>query len=58
MDNKIDDKWMDAIAPYWGGGIVPNWKLPDGSVDAQKTVDWMMRIRGQMKIGKNGEDIP
>ena len=32
--NEQDSKWVDALKPYWGGGIVPNWKLADGSVDA------------------------
>jgi len=34
-----DRKWVDALKPYIGGGIVPFYTLPDGSVDAQKTID-------------------
>jgi hypothetical protein len=53
----VDEKWIQALKPYWGGGIVPVWKLEDGSIDAQKTIDWMMRARGEKKIGPNGEEL-
>lgn len=55
--NDNDKKWMDALRPYWGGGVVPNWKLSNGEVDASRTIDWMMKVRGQKKIGPNGEDL-
>jgi hypothetical protein len=53
---NTDDKWMDALAPYWGGKFVPEWKLADGSIDAAKTIDFLMESRGQKKSGKNGGD--
>lgn len=44
--NECDRKWIDAIRRYWGDGSamvpVPTWKLPDGSVDAVQTLDWLM----------------
>lgn len=51
-----DNKWIAALKPYWGGGIVPYWKLEDGSVDAVKTINHMMKSRGQKQIGPLGED--
>lgn len=56
--NPIDHKWIAALKPYWGGGTVPFWAQKDGSVDAAKTIDWMMEARGQHKIGPNGEELP
>lgn len=53
----MDEKWIAALKSYWGGGIVPFWKLPDGTVDAAKTIDHMMRSRRQNKIGANGESL-
>lgn len=35
----MDDKWIEALRPYNGGGIVPVWKLADGTIDAVKTID-------------------
>jgi hypothetical protein len=52
-----DAKWVHALTPYCGGGIVPVWLLVDGSVDAQKTVDAFMRARGLKKLGDNGEEL-
>lgn len=51
--NEQDRKWVDALKPYWGGGLVPTWKLADGSVDAAKTLDWLMAAFGVEKV-KNG----
>lgn len=55
--NPIDQKWIDALKAYWGGGIVPYWNIENGSVDAARTIDWMMRARGEKKIGPNGESL-
>jgi len=55
--NETDKKWIEAIRPYWGSGMVPYWVNGDGSIDAQKTVDWLMRLRNQKKIGPNGEEL-
>jgi hypothetical protein len=52
-----DQKWINALKPFWGGGTVPFWRDEDGSIDAQKTIDWLMRARGQKKIGKMGESL-
>lgn len=56
-EKAMDEKWIAALKSYWGGGIVPFWKLPDGTVDAAKTIDHMMRSRRQNKIGANGESL-
>jgi hypothetical protein len=53
-----DRKWIDALRPYWGGGIVPVFRMPDGSVDAVKTIDRMMQSREQHKVGADGKDLP
>lgn len=50
-----DDKWINALRPYLGGGVVPTYKNPDGSVDAEKTIDNFCKLKGARKIGPNGE---
>lgn len=44
--NPIDDKWLDALKRYLGDGskkgIVPFYRNPDGSIDANKTLDGVM----------------
>lgn len=54
---STDRKWLDALKPYFGGGIIPLYRGEDGSVDAVKTVDGLMGLKGWKKIGPNGEDI-
>ena len=49
VENAVDQKWIDALRPWWGGGTVPFWRLPDGSIDATKTVEWLMTLRHQEK---------
>lgn len=53
----MDEKWLDALRAYWGGGIVPTFKNGDGSIDAQRTVDTLMRAVGAKKLGTNGEPL-
>ena len=36
--NEIDRKWVDALKPYYGGGTVPLYHNPDGTVDASRTI--------------------
>jgi hypothetical protein len=55
MATEQDEKWIDALKPYWGGGIVPFWKLADGGIDAAKTIDHLMRAKDAKKIGPKGE---
>jgi hypothetical protein len=61
--NPIDQKWIDALSSYWGAGTVPYWNQENGpndagSVDAGKTIDWMMKARGQKKLDpKTGAEI-
>jgi len=56
--NSIDQKWLDAIRPYWGGGTVPFWSSQSGEVDADKTIDRMMKSRSQKKLDpKTGAEI-
>lgn len=56
--NEVDDKWLKALEPYLGGGIVPYFRSPDGSIDAEKTLENFAKLQGFTKIGKNGESIP
>jgi hypothetical protein len=39
--NIIDQGWVDALRRFMGDGKgpVPVWKNPDGTVNAQKTVE-------------------
>lgn len=53
-----DEKWISALKPYWGGGIVPFWKLADGTIDAAKTVNWMMKARGQKPSEHDAASLP
>lgn len=54
---STDRKWLNALKPYVGGGIVPLYRSADGTVDAVKTIDGLMQLKGCKKIGPNGEDI-
>ena len=56
--DEVDNKWLDALAPYLGGRIVPYFKCDDGSIDAEKTMENFAKLQGFTKIGKNGESIP
>lgn len=57
MFSVEDQKWIDALKPYWGGRQVPFWRNTDGTVDAAQTIDYMMRTRGEKKVGANGEPL-
>jgi hypothetical protein len=39
--NSMDEKWIAALRRFVGDGTgpVPMWLNPDGSVNAEKTVD-------------------
>lgn len=50
-----DRKWIDALKPYLGGGIVPVYTNPDGTVNAARTIDNFCLMKGARKIGPNGE---
>jgi hypothetical protein len=57
--NESDQKWIDALKPFWGGGTVPFWRNEDGTINAARTIDWMMRTRGEKKLDpKTGAEIP
>jgi hypothetical protein len=56
--NITDEKWIDALGPYLGGGNVPYFTSPDGSVDAEKTMENFAKLHSFTKIGQNGESIP
>ena len=53
----VDQKWVDALRPYWGGGIVPLFKNADGTVNAERTMEHFARMHRVPKIGPNGEEI-
>ena len=53
--NEQDSKWVDALKPYWGGGIVPIYWANGGGIDAQATIDRLMQAVGEKKVGPNGE---
>ena len=56
--DATDKKWINALKPYLGGGIVPYFRLSDGTVDAEKTMEAFCKAHDVVKIGPNGEDIP
>jgi hypothetical protein len=39
--DAIDQKWIDALRRFMGDGTgpVPTWQLPDGSIDAHRTIE-------------------
>lgn len=56
--NKIDTSWIDALRPYLGGGIVPCYYKPDGTIDPVKTVDQFCSLKGCKKLDPNtGEEL-
>jgi hypothetical protein len=55
--NEHDEKWVNALRPYVGGGLVPFYRAADGSIDAVKTINSLMRLKGCKMIGPNGEDV-
>lgn len=38
-EDKIDKKWLAALKPYLGGGIVPFYRLPDNTINAEATIN-------------------
>jgi len=56
--DPCDKKWIDALKPYLGGGIVPIFRISDGSVDAQRTLERFAEMKGIHKLGANGEQLP
>ena len=57
MKTDCDQKWVDAMKPYWGGGIVPVYYNADKSVNAERTLENFAKAHGFKKIGPNGEDL-
>ena len=47
--NEIDQKWLDALKPYLGGGIVPIFFSGVGEIDAEKTIEHMCMLHGISK---------
>ena len=41
MTNETDKKWINALRRFMGDGSgpAPIWKLPDGSINAERTVE-------------------
>lgn len=52
-----DQKWLDALQPYLGGGVVPFFKNFDGTVNAQATIDNFCSLYDIQKVGSNGEPL-
>lgn len=55
--SDIDVGWINALKPYLGGGIVPIYRKPDGSIDAEKTMDQFCSLYGLKKLDSNGVPI-
>jgi hypothetical protein len=47
-NNPIDQRWLDALRRFMGDGLgpVPFYRLPDGDIDAQKTVEAAFGLYG------------
>lgn len=55
--SDTDAGWINALKPYLGGGIVPIYRKPDGSINAEATMDQFCRLHGLKKMDSNGAPI-
>jgi hypothetical protein len=52
---KPDMKWIDALRPYFIDRRIPPFLKSDGTIDAEKTIEYFARAHGVKKVNPDGK---
>ena len=50
-----DQKWIDAMRPFFRAGVVAACKNQDGTIDPVRTLELFCRLHGTKKFSRAGE---